>query len=179
MHHWSTSRTQPRPDAGREWVAGRECPGRFVSASVAAPKRPTTVLLVDQRPAFRLALADEIRSAGMEVARAESMADLLKEAAHRRVDLLLLNVDRIDEPSWLRAAQYRRTHPDVRVWAYTSWSSPVDVTLAGFVPVDELIYHDGSPCDLADKIAAEIASRDDPPAIVAGFGRGSETSAAA
>jgi len=41
---------------------------------------------------------------------------------------------------------------------YTSWCSPVDVTLANYVPADELIYFDGDPCDLADEIASRLVA---------------------
>lgn len=116
------------------------------------------VLLVEERSAFSSVLSGKLRSVGLEVVRAASMADVRRKHAGVAADLLLLNVDRTDEASWLRAADYRRTHPDVRVWVYTSWPSPVDATLADFVLAEELIYYDGNPYDLADKIAFRLTA---------------------
>ncbi len=117
-----------------------------------------TVLLVEDRLAFSSVLSGKLRSVGMKVVRAASMADVHREHGGRAADLLILRVDRTDEASWLRAAEFHRMHPHVRVWVYTSWCSPVDVTLANFVPADELIYFDGDPCDLADKIASRLVA---------------------
>lgn len=117
-----------------------------------------TALLVEERSAFSSILSGKLRSVGIEVVQAASMADVRRKYAGRAVDVLILNVDRTDEASWLRSADYRRTHPDIRVWVYTSWPSPVDATLADFVPAEELFYHDGNPCDLADKIAFRLVA---------------------
>ena len=122
------------------------------------PRDAMTVLLVEERPAFSFATSDKLCSIGTEVVLATSMADACRDHVGRAVDLLILSVDRTDEASWLRAADYRRMHPDVRLWVYTSWSSPVDATLANFVAAEELIYHDGNPCDLADKIAFRLVA---------------------
>ena len=139
-------------------------------------QRAMTVVLLEDRLAFSSVLSGKLRSVGMEVVRAASMADVHREHGGRAVDLLILRVDRTDEASWLRAAEFHRLHPDVRVWVYTSWCSPVDVTLANFVPAEELIYFDGDPCNLANEIAcrlvaygqnADAAERFETPAAVA------------
>jgi len=134
------------------------------------------VLVVEERSAFASMLSGTLSAAGMDVVRTTSMAEVGRERIGRGVDLLMLNVDRTDEASWLRAAEYRRIHPEVRVWAYTSWPSPVDVTLADFVPAEVLVYYDGNSCDLADRIViclaayrrrTNIVTRICPPAAVA------------
>jgi len=135
-----------------------QCQSPPLSLGSGTSQDAMTVLLVEERPAFSFVLSDKLRSVGIEVVQAASMADVRREHVGRGVDLLILDVDRTDEASWLRAADYRRTHPDVRVWVYTSWSSPVDATLADFVPVEELIYYNGDPCDLADEIAFRLAA---------------------
>ena len=137
-----------------------------------------TVLLVEERPAFSSVLSGRLRSVGMEVVRAASMADVRREHVGRGVDLLILNVDRTDEASWLRATDYRQVHCDVHVWVYTSWSSPVDATLADFVPAEELIYHDGNPCDLADKIALRLVAYGQRTDVVTSIERRTEVPAA-
>ena len=74
-----------------------------------------TALLVEERSAFSSVLSGRLRLVGMEVVRAASMADVRRKHAGRAVDVLILNVDRTDEASWLRAAEFHRMHPDVRV----------------------------------------------------------------
>jgi len=138
----------------------------------------TTVLLVDQRPDFCRVVAEELRSIGMEVIRATSMAQVRTEYLGRFVDLLLINVDRTDEPSWLRAADFRREYPNVPIWVYSSWSSPVDSTLADHVSAHELIYHDGGPHGVSAKLRSLLAAHGRTPGLAYGIEHGADCSMA-
>jgi hypothetical protein len=69
------------------------------------------------------------------------MRDAYDHCDRANVDLLIVNVDRTDEASWLRARQLHLRFPDVELWIVTSWSSSVDGTLASFVNASQVIYY--------------------------------------
>jgi hypothetical protein len=73
-------------------------------------------------------------------------------------DLLVVNVDRTDEASWLRAGQLHLRHPEIELWVVTSWSSTVDRTLANFVRASQVIYY-RDLWRLADEIRSRIGTK--------------------
>ncbi len=115
------------------------------------------VLVVEFRDEVFSRLSADLEAAGMEVERASSAAEASRRYARRPADLLVVEVDLPDETGWLLASKLRLAEPEVRIWVYTPWSSAVEVALANFVGVDELINYGGDLWRLRDELLDRLA----------------------
>jgi hypothetical protein len=97
--------------------------------------------LVEFRDEVFARLKTDLQSLGIGVVRAYAVKDAHRHCDRVHVDLLIVNVDRTDEASWLRARQLHLRFPNIELWIVTSWSSSVDETLAGFVKASQVIYY--------------------------------------
>jgi hypothetical protein len=128
-----------------------------IGASKVRPARCQRVLLVAGASAdVSAALADELTPLGTEVLSVRSVAEAARLPTGEPIDILMVNVDRTDEASWLRAAEYRQARPATRVWLYTVWSSSVDRALAKFVQAEAMIYYDGRASQLRREVRRRL-----------------------
>jgi DNA-binding response OmpR family regulator len=119
------------------------------------------VLLVEFRDEVFARVERDLHAARIRVVRAESMQDADRQCRQGTTDLVIVNVDRTDEASWLRARQLRRRFPNVEIWVVTAWASSVDATLVLFVGATQLIYY-ADLWRLADEIRRRVDGDDGP-----------------
>lgn len=124
--------------------------------SAAPGPPPRSVLLVDFRDEVFARLKTDLKATGIRVVCAKRMQDAHGLCKTALPDLLVVNVDRTDEASWLRARKLHDEHPEVEVWVVTSWASSVDRILADYVRASQMIYY-GDLWRLADEIRGRLA----------------------
>jgi hypothetical protein len=139
------------------------CPARSSPVEIERPQpelpeRPQVILAEHRDLAFARLSADLARC-GFAVLRART-GSAATALCHRRSPLFVLaNVGLPDQTGWLLAAKLTCVRPRKRVWLYKPFLSPCDLSMAGFLGIDELLESSGPLIDLSAAMLVRIAER--------------------
>jgi CheY-like chemotaxis protein len=96
-----------RPAAGWSAPDRKSTPNQALQQTVgAAPKAMTKkILLVDNNPEYRQALASIVRRVGYDVIQAEEIAEAIERSASERPDLVMM-AESVEVAAWLKTYQF-------------------------------------------------------------------------
>lgn len=114
--------------------------------------RPSTLLLVEPRDEVFARLAADLAEAGLRVVRAESAAGAIERLAIDAPCIVVVSRDAGEQSGWLVAAKLRLSQPAARIWVYLARKTAVEVSMARFLRVEELVAYHGDLFRLSDAI---------------------------